>query len=70
MVQASFDPAGQGRAQVGFTTTGGASDGFRQCWDASACLVYVLDHADYSCGSPPSSAADPASCPAVPLPPF
>ncbi|WP_248357255.1 hypothetical protein [Anaeromyxobacter oryzae] len=69
-VQAGFDAAGGGRAQVAFQAAGGASGGFRQCWDPAACLVYVDDPASYSCGAAPCSFGAMTACPAVPAPPF
>jgi hypothetical protein len=72
VVSASFDAAGRGRAQVAFTSALGASASFRQCWDAGACLTYVLDPGGYSCSAPPCDVGtDPASdCPEVPASPF
>lgn len=70
VVDAGFDGAGRGRAAVAFTTAGGASGGFRQCWTEGACLVYVEDPGNYSCGLAPCSFGSPEACPAVPAPPF
>lgn len=70
MVQASFDAAGQGRAAVGFRTAGGLEGGYQQCWDADACLVYVLDAYGYSCGGGACNVGDVAACAVVPSPPF
>lgn len=69
-VGVGFDAAGAGDAQVAFQTAGGATGGFRQCWDASACLVYVLDPASYSCAAAPCSLGDATACAAVPASPF
>jgi len=69
-VQAGFDAAGAGRAAVAYRTAGGATGGFRQCWDAAACLVYVDDPAGYSCAAPPCSGGAIADCPSVAAPPF
>lgn len=67
-----FDAQGAGRALVGFRTPGGFEGGFQQCWDAAACLVYVLDPANYSCDPPdePCSLGLAADCPEVPASPF
>jgi hypothetical protein len=71
IVTAAFDAAGQGRAAVGFRTAGGATGGFRECWDPGACLVYVDDPAAISCGgAAPCSFGEVTACPAVPSPPF
>lgn len=69
-VAASYDAAGAGRAATGFVLAAGGSGSFRECWDRAACLVYADDPAGYSCGAPPCSFGDVASCPAVPAPPF
>jgi hypothetical protein len=69
-IASSFDAAGAGRAFVRYQTWLGFGGEFRQCWDTSACLVYVDDPNDYSCGTPPCSFGEVGSCPAVPSPPF
>jgi len=69
-VTAGYDVAGAGRAQVSFTGAMGGSGGFRQCWDAGACLLFVDDPNGYSCGGVPCSFGTVADCPAVPAPPF
>jgi hypothetical protein len=69
-IASSFDEAGAGRAEVTYQTWLGFGGSFRQCWDAFACLVYVEDPNDYSCGTPPCSFGEVGSCPAVPSPPF
>jgi len=55
---------------VSYVTWLGLGGSFEQCWDASACLVYVNDPQDYSCSTPPCSLGEVGSCPAVPSPPF
>jgi hypothetical protein len=70
VVDAGFDGAGQGRAAVTFTAAGGATGGFQQCWTGGACLVYVNDPNDFSCGAPPCSLGSVDGCPAVPASPF
>jgi len=48
---------------------GGASVGYRQCWDFRACLVYSDDASGYSCGNPGGCAFGASSdCPSVPAP--
>jgi len=69
-VGAGFDRDGAGDAQVGFRTAGGFEGGYRQCWDAAACLVHVDDPLDYSCATPPCSFGQATACPAVPSSPF
>jgi hypothetical protein len=69
-VDAGFDPAGRGRGAAAVQTAAGATGGFRQCWDASACLVYVDDPGDYSCDLAPCSAGALSACPAVVSAPF
>jgi hypothetical protein len=69
-VQASFGAAGEGRGAVGFRTAGGFTGDYQQCWDAAACLVYVLDPSDYSCGAAGCSFGTVDACPAVPSAPF
>lgn len=71
VVTASFDAASAGRAAVGFRTALGITGGFRECWDPTACLVYVDDPVAFSCGgSAPCSFGEVSACPAVPSPPF
>jgi hypothetical protein len=70
VVQAGFDAVGAGRAQIAFTAAAGGTGAFRQCWDAAACLTYVADPANYSCGAPPCSFGLPSVCPTVAAPPF
>jgi hypothetical protein len=69
-VDAGFDAAGAGRAQVGFVGALGGVGSFRQCWDANACLVYVDDPNGYSCGGAACSFGTVADCPPVTSPPF
>ena len=69
-VAAGFDAAGAGRAYVDFVAAGGLATGsFRQCWDANACLAYVRDPGNYSCGAPPCDLGVVADCPDVPWAP-
>jgi hypothetical protein len=70
VVEAGFDAAGAGGAEVAFTGALGATGSFRQCWDTSACLVYVDDPANLSCEAASCSAGALASCPVLPAPPF
>ena len=65
-VSAGFDALGRGRDEVGFLGAGGATGGFRQCWDAAACLVWIDDPANLSCPGPSCSRGAEAACPAVP----
>jgi hypothetical protein len=74
-VQTSFDTAGSGRDRVNFVGAGGGTASFDQCWDASACLVYVYDPLDVTgvqvCAAPPCPpVGDLGACPAVPASPF
>jgi hypothetical protein len=71
-VSTGYDAAGAGRDAVAYQAAGGATAGFRECWGAGACLVYVQDPGNYSCPAaawPCSLGADTA-CPAVPASPF
>ena len=72
LLSTGFDAAGAGWAQAGFTTVGGLSGGFDQCWDTSACRVYVSDPANFSgaCGVAPCLAGARLDCPLFPPPPF
>jgi hypothetical protein len=71
-VTAGFDPAGAGRAEVSYRTALGLTGGFKQCWDAGACLVYVDDPGNYSgaCGAPPCMVGALSDCPSVRAAPF
>ncbi|MCM2333694.1 MAG: hypothetical protein NDI82_07085 [Anaeromyxobacteraceae bacterium] len=72
VVEAGFDAAGAGQADVTFfpAVLGGASVGYHQCWDASACLTFSDDASRYSCGDPTGCAfGDLSACPPVPGPP-
>jgi hypothetical protein len=42
-LQTSFTAAGAGKAHMFVTTMGGATGTLDECWDAAACLTYVLD---------------------------
>ncbi len=71
-VTTGYDAFGGGRAAVAFQGAGGATGGFRQCWSANACLVYVLDPGNLSCPQP-GPACDygvETDCPAGLAPPF
>jgi hypothetical protein len=69
-VAAGFDAAGGGQADVRYypATAGGASVGYRQCWNAAACLVYSDDVNGYSCGGAACAGGVLSDCPAVPAP--
>jgi hypothetical protein len=71
-VSTGYDAEGAGRAGVAFQGAGGGTGGFRQCWGAGACLVYVLDPGNYSCPAAawPCSFGVETDCPAVPASPF
>lgn len=66
-IQASFLASGAGKASVNFRTALGATASFSECWDASACLSYVLDPSLVTpyCGGQ-ASCGSAASCPPVP----
>jgi hypothetical protein len=70
--RAGQDPGPPAATAAGSLLEALYSVSFRQCWDAGACLSYVLDPGGYSCSAPPCGVGtDPASdCPAVPAPPF
>jgi hypothetical protein len=67
-VAAAFDAAGAGRGRSVLTTAGGLTAGFSQCWNAQACLVWVDDPGDASCGRAGCSGGSEAACPVVPAP--
>jgi len=67
-VKAGFEAAGAGRGLSTFRAAGGATGQFAQCWDAAACLVWVDDPNDYSCGRAGCSGGAVSACPAVPAP--
>jgi len=71
-ISTGYDAEGAGRADVGVQLAGGGTAGFRQCWGAEACLVYVLDPGNYSCPAAewPCSFGVETDCPAVPVSPF
>jgi hypothetical protein len=69
-VEAGFEPGGAGAAEVSFIAAGGLTGSFRQCWDGAACLVYVDDPLNYSCGGPGCSTGDRAACPTLHASPF
>jgi hypothetical protein len=76
LIGTRYDAAGAGRAGVVFTPAGSMVSGwFEQCWDASACLVYVEDSGNHSCDEtqwPGSTCTrgDVAACADVPESPF
>lgn len=67
-VSAGFDGAGRGRAVTTWFPAGGGQGGFEQCWDASACLTWVADPFNLSCGAAPCSFGTDAACAPVPAP--
>lgn len=69
-VAAGFDAAGAGEADVRYfpAVLAGGSVGFRQCWNAAACLVYSDDVNGYSCGGASCAGGLPSDCPVVPAP--
>jgi len=73
VVTTGYDASGAGRAEVTYTPADGSTPGgFRQCWDAAACLTYVDDPGNFSCPlfSRPCSGGDIGQCPAVRIAPF
>jgi hypothetical protein len=72
-LQTSFTAAGAGKAHIFVRTAAGLTGTLDECWDASACLTYVLDPLSvtplcsgiFPAGSCPVQ-GDPATCPAVP----
>ncbi len=68
-VTTGYDATGAGRARVDYTPAGAVTPAgtFQHCSDAAACLTYVNDPTDYTCGFPctPGSLS---SCVDVPLP--
>ncbi len=57
-ITTAYDRAGAGRAAVTYTrspASGGGSGSFSQCWGPAACLTYVRDPANFTCGTPPCS---------------
>ncbi len=61
-VVTGYDAAGAGRAAVGYVAAGGGTGSFRQCWGPAACLTYVDDPMNFSCGTPPCSGGLYALC--------
>lgn len=70
VVAAGFDAAGAGRSEVTYFPVAlpGFSVSYRQCWDPAACLVWVDDPGDYSCGRAGCSGGSEGACPPVPAP--
>ncbi len=72
-VTTGYDAAGAGRDGVLYQATGGGNAGFRECWGAGACLVYVEDPLNLSCDTQVYGACSlgaVSDCPAVPASPF
>jgi hypothetical protein len=72
-VATGYGAAGAGRAAVVYDPAGvwPPPGSFRQCWNASACLTYVDDPANFTCAAPPCSFGTVEDdCPAVPVSPF
>jgi len=67
-VRTGFDASGAGRGLSTLHLDGGFSGQYAQCWDAAACLVWVDDPNDYSCGRAGCSGGAESACPAVPAP--
>jgi len=73
-VTTGYDAAGAGRDAVVYHAAAGGTAGFRECWGAGACLVYVQDSLNISCdpqayGGACSLGVE-TDCPAVPASPF
>jgi hypothetical protein len=49
----AYDAAGAGRASVTYVASGGATGSFSECWSPAACLTYVRDPSNFSCGTAP-----------------
>ena len=67
-MRAGFDAGGSGRGLTTLHLDGGFTAGYAQCWDAAACLTWVDDPGDYSCGRAGCSGGAESACPAVPAP--
>jgi hypothetical protein len=67
-VKAGFDAVGAGRGISTLHLASGFTGQFAQCWSAAACLVWVDDPSDYSCGRAGCSGGAESACPAVPAP--
>ena len=66
-IQAWFLVSGAGKATVDYRSVLGATASFSECWDASACLSYVLDPSQVTPYCPgQTSCGSAASCPTVP----
>jgi hypothetical protein len=71
-VWTNYDAAGAGGLAVRYYPSGAtiSTGSFRQCWDANACLVFVDDPLNLSCGVAPCSAGSETAClTAIPVPP-
>ena len=71
-VSTGYDAWGAGRAGIAVQLAAGGTGGFRQCWNAGACLVYVQDPLNLSCpaAEQPCDYGVETDCPAVPASPF
>jgi hypothetical protein len=71
-LQTSFTSAGAGKAHIFVRTPTGTTGTLDECWDAAACLTYVLDPLSVTplCTGIPAGSCpqqgDPQSCPTVP----
>jgi hypothetical protein len=71
-LQTAFTAAGAGKAHMFVVTSLGATGTLDECWDASACLTYVLDPLSVTpiCSGIPAgfcpAQGDPSTCPTVP----
>jgi hypothetical protein len=68
-VSTRYLATGAGRNAVTFTAAGGGTGSFQQCWNASACLTYLEDPTNYSCGAPCVRGLE-GLCVTGPIPPF
>ena len=67
-VSTGYDAAGAGRASVEYTAFLGGTGSFSQCWGAGACLTYVRDPLNFTCGTAPCSFGEyPLDCAPVPF---
>ena len=70
-LQTWFTQPGAGKAHILVRTPPGQSGTLDECWDASACLSYIVDPLDLTpaCAGKPLGTCilgDPAACPTVP----
>lgn len=69
-ITTAYDPAAAGRAAVTYRRfSDGATGSYSQCWRAGACLTYVRDPFNFTCGAAPCSFGtfDPEHCTTVPF---